>query len=177
LLPVYDISRPPIKVVALDANAKLTRYSHLGHAHTTAQPVFGTFFGAAHNLVQQAVQDGTITSAALAAAQQADTEQATEEATAAAGDCPHPNLSCARQTARKGGVLDCFGVAGACCAHGFPLEQCFISMPTPEQFAFYDTILNDVILQERTIMDLDMDMDRLCCGAQLLHACSMQVLL
>ena len=90
LLPVYDISRPPIKVVALDANAKLTRYSHLGHVHTTAQPVFGTFFGAAHNLVQQAVQDGTITSAALAAAQQADTEQATEEATAAAGDCPHP---------------------------------------------------------------------------------------
>jgi hypothetical protein len=50
-------------------------------------------------------------------------------------------------------------VAGACCAHGFPLEQCFISMPTPEQFAFYDTILNDVILQERTIMDLYLDIN------------------
>jgi hypothetical protein len=157
LLPIYDVrGMRAIKVVAFDANSKLSRYKKLGQAHGSAEPVFGEYFGAADRRVQEAFAAGELRSAALAAAEAA---AASEAPPPVVDDCPHPNLSCARATAKKGGILDTYGVAGACCAHGFPLAECFINMPTPEQFAYYDIMLNDVILQQASIMDMYLDVN------------------
>jgi hypothetical protein len=41
--------------------------------------------------------------------------------------------------------MDEHGVMGFCCAHGIPAKGLFISMPTPEQFMYYD-----IALQVRT---------------------------
>jgi hypothetical protein len=132
----------------MDACAKLTRY-HLGSAHTDLKPVFSTYFGKADQLVQEAVARGKQHSGTAAAEDPAEADSGSS--------CPHPRLSCARSTSQRGGILDIFGVAGACCTHGFPIEGCFVHMYAPEQYSYYDAIFTHVVLAERDVQDMYLD--------------------
>jgi hypothetical protein len=74
----------------------------------------------------------------------------------AADDPHHAHLSCARTGASKSGMMEVFGAAGASCCHGFPGEDTFLNMPTPEQFAFHDVIF-DTLQGDRDLMDHYLD--------------------
>lgn len=143
LVPVCDIkqsSLPVIKAVMMDGCQKLNRLAGMGASYAEVSPVLTTYLGAPHQEVLQHVQGGGSGAAA-----------AHDDGGEAGMSC-HPNLRCARDYSRVGaGVLDYHGVMGAVCCHGFPLVGCFVAMPAPEQYLYYDTVLSHVLRRARVV--------------------------
>jgi hypothetical protein len=56
------------------------------------------------------------------------------------------NLSCAREEAYAGvKALDVKCVVGMCCMHGIPAVGMYLSCSTPEQFVYYDILLEELL--------------------------------
>lgn len=54
------------------------------------------------------------------------------------------NCNCARADAKPGKKCDIEGVVGATCPHVVPARGCMIQMRTPEQFMYYDVLLEEL---------------------------------
>ena len=143
LIPDYSSALRPLKAACQDANAKLSQYSYVGSAYKDLQPTFSTYFGSANAKVKQLYSEGKLKSSVV-------------QHDSAADDPHHAHLSCARTGASKSGMMEVFGAAGASCCHGFPGEDTFLDMPTPEQFAFHDVIF-ETLQDDRDIMDHYLD--------------------
>lgn len=137
-LPISFEDGPPrtprlvIKAVTADATMKLCRYRNAGAAHEGIPPTLKRFFGPANAEVWDIFEGGKPEAAAR---RPADDEDGAEAA------CPHPRLSCARESAKAGGVTDVKAVMGHTCAHGVPLDGSFVASPWPECALIYDVTL------------------------------------
>lgn len=147
LVPIYDVTRttkPPLKAIMLDACQKLNLLAGMGTSYADIHPVLSTYMGVPHQEVLQRMQ-----------AVHSSSGQPRAAAPNGGGEAElpcHPNLRCARDFSRVGnGVLDYFGVMGAVCCHGFPLVGCFVAMPAPEQYMYYDAVLTWVLKRTRVV--------------------------
>ena len=142
-LPAYDI------MVAADASVKPCHYSSAGRAQSQVAPCSHTFLGSVSEEVQARFKAGELTS-------EAQQQYACAAADAGVEGCSS-NLTCSRASASARGVVDIAGCTAVVCAHCFPLLNCVVAMPAPEQWAFHISGLTEALTRRPDIRHICID--------------------
>lgn len=139
--------------VMADANTKSAHFSSAGRSQKEIAPRSSSYLGSVAEEVQQQFEEGKLTSSAqlhyaCAIAQVGD---------AANDSSCSSHLNCSRASASARGVVDWSGIAAVVCAHGIPLLNCAVAMPTPEQWAFHLANLIEACVQRPDIQHIYID--------------------
>ena len=132
-----------------DATVKAAHFAAAGRSQHDIPPWSMTFLGQLARLVLEKFKTGELTSAAQ---QQYDCAAAEGDA-----DCCSSNLTCSRASASARGVVDFSGISGVTCTHGFPLLNCVVAMPSPEQWAFHIAALAEALTRRPDIRHIYID--------------------
>jgi len=144
-LPKYIIA------IMVDATVKAAHFTSAGRSQRDIQPWSDTFLGQVARLVLEKFRTGELTSAA---------QQLYDCAAAEGGggtDSCSSNLTCSRASASARGVVDFSGISGVTCAHSFPLLNCFVAMPAPEQWAFHIAAIAEALTRRPDIRHVYID--------------------
>lgn len=144
-LPDYIIS------IMVDATVKAAHFTSAGRSQRDIQPCSATFLGAVARMVLEKFRTGELTSAAQ---QQYDCAAAEDGPGA---DSCSSNLTCSRASASARGVVDFSGISGVTCAHSFPLLNCYVAMPAPEQWAFHIAAIAEALTRRPDIQNIYID--------------------
>ena len=154
--PVPD--HPRVAVMA-DGSAKPAKYSYTSTVQNLEgfPPWSGSYLGCTAHGVLHRFSTGDLASEAQ---QRYACRAAGDDGDDAGGDSAvacSSNLTCSRASASARGVVDIAGVAGVVCAHGVPLLNCFVPMPTPEQHAYHVANLVEAVQRRPDIRDIYID--------------------
>ena len=148
-LPAYTVA------IMADACAKAVHFTSAGRMQRNILPWSAIFLAEVSRRVLELFRSGELSSSA----------QQEYQCAAAAADCGaatvsdscSSNLTCSRASASTRGVVDFSGINGVTCTHCFPLLNCFVAMPAPEQWAFHIAALEEAMMRRPDIRHIYID--------------------
>jgi hypothetical protein len=145
ILLTIQAAKRPLAVMA-DGNQKLTHHTNCGavindvHAKLGLPRLSSRYFGHLDSTLEAQVHQRSI----------ASRQRRTAEDTDADVDACGANLTCARDESYVGvKALDVKCVVGMCCIHGIPAAGLYLSCVTPEQFIYYDILLEELLSKKK----------------------------